>query len=168
MERVLASIQNAPLFIFSTYAPYPSANNDQILMRIYLRQSTQRIPDVLTEVKNSVPNINTSWTHFQSPFVVEDALGFKFPVPSEYDYNTLNLIIQHRFRTGAGASEVKAGRYQLLKSRLKNDVVSENTRLLPGTEITMAIITSSTAPEYDQCSSRGSSATIRVASTIIN
>jgi hypothetical protein len=71
---------------------------------------------------------------------VEDALGFKFPVPSEYDYKLLNVIIQHRFRNGPGAAEVKAGNYELFSAKNSKDIFSENTRILPGSSITMAIL----------------------------
>jgi hypothetical protein len=84
--------------------------------------------------------VDTRWTFFQAPLIVEDALGFKFPVPSEYSYDLLVAIIQHRFREGEGARDVGAGNFELSKRSNSQEVISEKFRLLPGTEIVMAII----------------------------
>lgn len=80
------------------------------------------------------------WTFFQDPVTVEDALGRKFPVPSEYDFALLDQIIQHKFRTGPGADEVALGDYQLMESRRRSVVLSAESRLRPGSAITMAIL----------------------------
>jgi hypothetical protein len=71
---------------------------------------------------------------------VEDALGFKFPVPSEYDYELLNTIIKHRFLEGPGSSEVQTDDYELFNAKNSQVIISENVRLLPGTSIIMAIL----------------------------
>ncbi|KAH7077365.1 hypothetical protein FB567DRAFT_608462, partial [Paraphoma chrysanthemicola] len=102
--------------------------------------STQQIYTVVLEIRNSLTTVDTRWTHFQAPLVVEDALGFKFPVPSEYDFNLLDSIIQTRFKQGAGSREVRSGRYELCKSKKRSETVTAASRLLPGTAITMAII----------------------------
>lgn len=79
-------------------------------------------------------------TYFQAPLTVEDALGYKFPVPSEYSFDLLESIIKHRFKDGLGSLEVQSGNYQLFKSSNSNQDISATTRLLPGMNITMAII----------------------------
>jgi hypothetical protein len=83
---------------------------------------------------------DTRWTYFQAPFVVEDALGFKFPVPSEYDYSMLDNIIRHRFQEGAGSTEVVLGNYEFCKTNLRSAAITATSRLVPGTAITMSII----------------------------
>lgn len=72
--------------------------------------------------------------------IVEDALGFKFPVPSEYDYDLLDAVVKQKFCAGPGSFEVKAGHYEYFQTRNSNVEVSRDNRLLPGTAITMAVI----------------------------
>jgi hypothetical protein len=64
------------------------------------------------------------WTYFQVPLIVEDALGFKFPVPSEYDHDLLNTIIKHRFLEGPGSLDVNLGNYELFHARDSSQVIS--------------------------------------------
>lgn len=71
---------------------------------------------------------------------MEDALGFKFPVPSEYDYELLNAIIKHRFLEGPGSSEVQTDNYELFNAKSSQVIISENVRLLPGSSIIMAVL----------------------------
>jgi hypothetical protein len=59
---------------------------------------------------------------YQAPFIVEDALGFKFPVPSEYDYDLLDAVIKEKFKAGPGALEVKANNYEYFKTSNSDDV----------------------------------------------
>jgi hypothetical protein len=102
--------------------------------------STQQTHVAMLEIKNSFSTVDTRWSFFQSPLVVEDALGFKFPVPSEYDYELLDTIIKHRFQDGPGCLEVNAGNYEIFKSKERNQIISVGVRLLPGTAITMAVL----------------------------
>jgi hypothetical protein len=73
--------------------------------------STQQIYGVVLEIKSSLTFADTRWTYFQVSLLVEDALGFKFPVPSEYDYELLDTIIKHRFLKVPGSSDVQVGNY---------------------------------------------------------
>ena len=95
---------------------------------------------IALEIRDSIRSVDTRWTFFQAPIVVEDTFGFKFPVPSEYDFSTLETIIRHRFREGEASRHVKAGNYELFKTRSSEEVIKSNSRLFPGMEITMAII----------------------------
>ncbi len=97
---------------------------------------------VLLEIKSSLALPDTRWTFYQSPFVVEDALGLKFPVPSEYQYDLLDTIIKHRFMDGPGSLDVRAGNYELFSTKNSDHILSASVRLLPGTAITMAILVS--------------------------
>lgn len=102
--------------------------------------TTQQTYSIVLEIKSSLVPIDPRWTFFQAPLVVEDALGMKFPVPSEYDYGTLTAIIKHRFQEGPGSDEVQAGDYELLNTKNTRSIISPAARLLPGTAITMAVI----------------------------
>ena len=109
-----------------------------ILLTMLASSSTQQIYTVVLEIRNSMPVADTRWTYFQAPLVVEDVLGFKFPVPSEFDYSMLNTIIKHKFRTGPGSAQVKTGRYWLEQNMVRGPVTAA-TRLLPGAKFTMYV-----------------------------
>jgi hypothetical protein len=87
-------------------------------------------------------SVDTRWTFFQAPLEVEDAFGVKFPIPTEYDYDLIDTVIRHRFKLGGGSMEVKAGNYELCRKQNRFDVITETSRLQPGTAITMFIIVS--------------------------
>ncbi|KAF2101331.1 hypothetical protein NA57DRAFT_34823 [Rhizodiscina lignyota] len=103
---------------------------------------TQQIYGVVLEIRQSLQTVDTRWTYFQAPFVVEDALRLEFPIPSEYDFGMIKNIIQYRFREGTGALQVRNGNYKLFRTEKDHDVITEDARLLPGTVITMAIYSS--------------------------
>jgi hypothetical protein len=103
--------------------------------------STQQIYDVLLDIRNMI-SVDTRWTFFQAPLEVEDAFGVKFPIPTEYDYDLIDTVIRHRFKLGGGSMEVKAGNYELCRKQNRFDVITETSRLQPGTAITMFIIVS--------------------------
>ncbi|KAE8446484.1 hypothetical protein EG329_011947 [Mollisiaceae sp. DMI_Dod_QoI] len=113
--------------------------------------STQQIYGVVLEIKGSLALGDTRWTFFQAPLLVEDALGFRFPVPSEYDYALLDTIIRHRFLDGPGSFDVELGNYELFKTNDSKKVLSSKERLLPGTSITMAILVSKPELTDDIC-----------------
>ena len=94
----------------------------------------------MLEIKSSLAGPDTRWSFFQAPLSVEDALGYKFPVPSEYDFDLLDVVVQQKFKTGPGSLDVQAGNYEYFKTKNSTDVLSRTSRLLPGTAITMAII----------------------------
>jgi len=102
--------------------------------------STQQIYGVVLEIRGSLATPNAKWTYFQDPLIVEDALGFKFLVPSEYDFELLNVIIKHRFLEGPGSSRVQAGNYEIFSAKDSQVVISENVRVRPGSSIIMAIL----------------------------
>jgi hypothetical protein len=102
--------------------------------------STQQIYGVVLEIRGSLATPDPKWTYFQAPIIVEDALGFKFPVPSEYDFQLLNAIIKHRFLEGPGSTEVQADNYEIFCAKNSQSVISENAPLPPGASIIMAIL----------------------------
>lgn len=104
--------------------------------------STQQIYGVAIEMKSSLDLGDAQWTFFQAPLLIEDALGRKFPVPSEYDYGLLESVIKYKFSDGPGSMDVKVGNYELFKTNDNKQVLSSSTSLLPGTKITMAILIS--------------------------
>ena len=83
---------------------------------------------------------DTRWSFFQAPSVIEDALGYKFPVPSEYDFDLMDAVIKQKFKAGPGSLEVEAGNYEYFNAKNSNDVLSRNSRMFPGTAITMAVL----------------------------
>ena len=98
---------------------------------------------VVVEIKQSITNPivpDIRWTFFQDPFIVEDALGRKFPVPSEYDISLLNAIIKHKFEKGPGAREVAAGYYEIVDARNRLHNLSKKSCPKPGSLLIMAII----------------------------
>ncbi|RDL35768.1 uncharacterized protein BP5553_06380 [Venustampulla echinocandica] len=113
--------------------------------------STQQIYKVVLEIKSAIDPGDMRWTYFQAPLIVEDALGFKFPVPSEYDYGLLDTIIKHRFLEGPGSLDVNLGNYELFYARDSSQVISAQVRLLPGTSITMAILVGRTGLSDQEC-----------------
>jgi hypothetical protein len=101
----------------------------------------QQIYRVVLEIRESViSQPDCRWTFFQDPVRVEDALGRKFPVPSEYDFTLLDKIIQHKFTTGPGSVEVGLGDYQVMESRRSSIILSSESRLRPGSSLIMAIL----------------------------
>lgn len=104
--------------------------------------STQQIYEILLDIRNAI-SVDTRWTFFQTPLEVEDAFGVKFPIPTEYDYDLIDTVIRHRFKIGGGSMEVKAGNYELCRKQNRLDIITESSRLQPGTAITMFIIVSS-------------------------
>ncbi|KAJ8116256.1 hypothetical protein OPT61_g2286 [Boeremia exigua] len=102
--------------------------------------STQQIYTVVLEIRDRLPGPDIRWAHFQEPLLVEDALGRKYPIPSEYEYDLLQAVIEHKFREGPGAKHVSVGNYELCKSNRRSDVITSTSRLLPGMAITMAIL----------------------------
>lgn len=80
------------------------------------------------------------WTFLQDPVIVEDALGRKFPIPSEYDFALLNAIIEHKFQDGPGAAQVAEGDYEVMDARNRVQILSVGSPLSPGSSLTMAIL----------------------------
>ena len=96
---------------------------------------------MVVEIRGAVlsrPDIR--WTFLQDPVLVEDALGRKFPVPSEYDFGLLDRIIRHRFDSGPGSTEVQHGDYQVLDAKARGLALSPQSRLRPGSLLIMAIL----------------------------
>jgi hypothetical protein len=72
---------------------------------------------------------------------VEDALGYKFLVPSEYDFSLLQVIIQHRFQEdGEVGALVHKGDYELSYANNSDQILCATGRMKPGSHVVMAII----------------------------
>ena len=102
--------------------------------------STQQIYAVVLEIRDSGRAVNTGWTYFQDPFVVEDAFGHKFPVPSEFDYHMLDTIVRRKFQTGFGAEDVAQGNYEYCKANMRSAVITATSQLVPGTAVVMVLL----------------------------
>lgn len=80
-------------------------------------------------------------TWFQAPLNIEDALGRKYQICSvNFTFKMLDAAIKARFSTGPGSIEVRIGNYEYFKTKNSYEVLSDKSPLLPGTEITMAVI----------------------------
>jgi hypothetical protein len=113
--------------------------------------TAQQTYTVVIEIRDAMTSVDTRWAYFQAPYVVEDARGFKFPVPSEYDYEMLDNIIRHRFKEGAGSQDVVLGNYEFCKTNMRSATITATSRLAPGTAITMAVIINSTRVSATSC-----------------
>ncbi len=103
--------------------------------------STQQIYGVVVEIRGAlISRPDTRWTFLQDPVLVEDALGRKFPVPSEYDFTLLQRIIQHKFETGPGSTQVSHGDYQIMDARHRELALPLQAHLRPGSSLIMAIL----------------------------
>lgn len=106
---------------------------------------------MVLEIKGSLAVADAKWSFFQALLIVEDALGLKFPVPSECDYDLLNAITKHRFQDGLGALDVRAGNYELFNTKNSKQVLSTTVRALPGSTIMMAILVSKSILSNETC-----------------
>ncbi len=103
--------------------------------------STQQIYGVVIEIRGAlISRPDILWTFLQDPVLVEDALGRKFPVPSEYDFALLDRIIQHKFQTGPGSTQVSQGDYQIMDARDRELALPSESHLRPGSSLIMAIL----------------------------
>lgn len=96
---------------------------------------------MVIEIQNSItkaPDIR--WTFFQDPVILEDALGRKIPVPSEYDFSLLDAIIKCKFQEGPGATHVAINNYEIMDARNRVHILSTNSQLKPGSTLIMAIL----------------------------
>ncbi|KAF4539611.1 uncharacterized protein LTHEOB_10000 [Lasiodiplodia theobromae] len=84
--------------------------------------TTQQMYGILLEIKSSFHVADARWIWFQEPFKVEDALGIKFPIPAEYNFDLIDAIIKTRFKSGPGSREspVAADSVWNVKSGLAN------------------------------------------------
>jgi hypothetical protein len=93
------------------------------------------------DIKASIASkVDVRWSFFQDPLICEDALGRKFPVPSEYDFAMLNVIIRQRFQTGPGSAEVALGDFEITEATDRSSFLSESSFLRPGSSLIMAIL----------------------------
>ncbi|KAI0534172.1 hypothetical protein GGR58DRAFT_69255 [Xylaria digitata] len=103
--------------------------------------STQQIYAVVLEIQTSIAKCpDVRWTFFQDPIIVEDALGRKFPVPSEYDFSLLDAIVKHKFQEGPGAAHVATENYEIMDAKNQLRILSVSSRLRSGGAVTMAIL----------------------------
>lgn len=107
--------------------------------------ATQQTYALLLEIRDrgSVGSPDPRFLYLQAPLLVEDAFGFKFPVPSEYDYDLFEKVVKHKFLQhgkGCGSLDVEAGNYELFRTTNSSQVITERSRLVPGDAITMAIL----------------------------
>ncbi|KAI1854309.1 hypothetical protein JX266_001450 [Neoarthrinium moseri] len=102
---------------------------------------SQQMYNLLQEIRaNVLIAPDTKWSFFQAPAMLEDALGRKLPVPSEYDLDILRAIITTRFLRGPGSVEVSNGDYEFFYAEDSEKTLPRGTALRPGSSITMAVV----------------------------
>lgn len=89
--------------------------------------------------------LDVRWTHFQDPLRIEDALGGQFPVPSEYDFRMLQIIIKGRYSDGPIAQDVQSGDYELSYAFNSRLILSPDQPLRPGSHVIMGVFLESEA-----------------------
>ncbi|KAH7085728.1 hypothetical protein BKA63DRAFT_529309 [Paraphoma chrysanthemicola] len=119
----------------------------QIINRVCV--STQQIYAVVLDIRDNL--LDARWTYFQACVKVEDALGISFSVPAECDYYMLVTMIERKFEAGIGAADVQAGNYELCLTQKRSELITAETKFMPGIAITMAIIISTSTASYGAC-----------------
>ena len=104
------------------------------------------------ELRNRVRGIDTSFSYFQAPVRVEDALGRVFPSLSECSVEAL-VEIKAKFREGPGKNEVMAGDFDIFNAEKTAQLLatSGNNVLLPGMLINMEIIFAQAFTQDEKC-----------------
>ncbi|KAK6083999.1 hypothetical protein SCUP515_01695 [Seiridium cupressi] len=101
----------------------------------------QRIYELVLEIRSHMaPAPGARWNFFQAPVILEDALGRKLSVPSEYDLYLLNMIILHKSKDGLGSAEVCDGDYEIFDTKTPHSILTSEVALKPGSSIMMTII----------------------------
>lgn len=104
--------------------------------------AVQQVHNILIEFRQTMTFAETRFTYFQAPVLVEDALGRRFPLPSEFSLSDLECLLCNKFREGPGTTLVENGLYDLVNARNNTQVITEGTSggLLPGTHVIMAML----------------------------
>ncbi|KAH7095377.1 hypothetical protein FB567DRAFT_556603 [Paraphoma chrysanthemicola] len=119
--------------------------------------STKQIYAVVLDIRDNL--LDTRWTYFQACVKVEDALGVFFSIPAECDYYMLVTIIERKFETGIGAADVQSGNYELCLTQKRSELITAETKLMPGIAITMAIMINTSTASYGVCPMPGCGST---------
>ncbi|KAF8857769.1 hypothetical protein BDZ45DRAFT_674515 [Acephala macrosclerotiorum] len=110
-----------------------------IAMGVWKAQN--EILSMLAKASEQTPPPDLSHTWAQDPVKFEDALGRRFIVPSEYDWDKLEAIIQAQFKQGPGQKKVLSGEYELFDRRTGTPITGPTfSGLIPGACITMTFI----------------------------
>lgn len=116
---------------------FPSLKQDIKSIPGRLRSAIQRDEDI-PEVRF---NPLYGRIGFQAPIILNDAMGRRIPIPSEYNIGLVQVVLCFYFQTGPGRDCVEGRYYDLFYSHDKNRKLSVdgNAPLIPGSSITMAI-----------------------------
>ncbi|CZR68156.1 uncharacterized protein PAC_18055 [Phialocephala subalpina] len=104
-------------------------------------KSQNEILSHLAKASQNLPPPDLDHTWAQPPVKFEDALGRRFLIPSEYDWDKIEAVIQAQFKKGPGSAKVRSGDYELFYRRSGHSIMESNFfGLIPGSYITMTII----------------------------
>ncbi|TVY91471.1 hypothetical protein LAWI1_G003254 [Lachnellula willkommii] len=86
------------------------------------------------------PDLRHTWA--QAPMEFEDALGRIIPIPSEYDWDKVEAVIQAQFKHGPGHTKVRSGEYELYYGSFGdlNPIKTTSFCPIPGMKVTMSFI----------------------------
>ncbi|TVY17790.1 Protein VTS1 [Lachnellula arida] len=86
------------------------------------------------------PDLRHTWA--QAPMEFEDALGRTIPIPSEYDWDKVEAVIQAQFKHGPGHTKVRSGEYELYYGSFGdlNPIKTTSFCPIPGMKVTMSFI----------------------------
>jgi len=106
-------------------------------------------------MQQSTPRgLGTSW--HQDPVTLEDALGFRIPIPLELvnSWDMLDIILVKRFEKRSGHQKVLKGEYVIEEGITGRDVSRENELIMclrPGQKIDMSMIFSDLGGDSNRC-----------------
>ncbi|KAF8860579.1 hypothetical protein BDZ45DRAFT_309392 [Acephala macrosclerotiorum] len=99
-------------------------------MLLHLAKASHNLPP---------PDLDHTWA--QPPVKFEDALGRRFLIPSEYDWDKIEAVVQAQFKKGPGSAKVRSGDYEMFYRGTGRSILESNFfGLIPGSHITMTII----------------------------
>jgi hypothetical protein len=73
-----------------------------------LSLTSRRIHEILLELRSRPPAVETRFTYFQAPFVVNINLhNIEIPVPAEYSYEMLLNVLEFKFKSDQGGRSLR-------------------------------------------------------------
>ncbi|KAH9208158.1 hypothetical protein DL95DRAFT_415047 [Leptodontidium sp. 2 PMI_412] len=104
--------------------------------------------------QSTLRGLGTGWQ--QDPVILEDALGFRIPIPLDLvnSWDMLDMILLKRFEKRSGHQKVLKGEYVIEEGITGRDVSRENELIMclrPGQKIDMSMIFSDLDGNSSRC-----------------
>lgn len=108
--------------------------------------ATQQMYAVVLEIRERLhASPDTRWTFFQDPLVVEDPYGYRFPVPSEYDYTLLKAVVTTKLQASSCSEDIVNEHFMLYYANISGPMPCPKRPLRPGGLIIVTIL------RFDAC-----------------